>query len=113
MLKEHFRHINSYLRYKCKKLSFIARTGLKYDRGTREYFKGCECNKETFYTYVLQHFIYDRIIPGATKQKKIKNDQRNKKKIKKKLLHSPGLVYKSMRGMMTNSIDRDQWLNLP
>jgi hypothetical protein len=22
---------NSYLRYKCKKLSFIARTGLKYD----------------------------------------------------------------------------------
>jgi hypothetical protein len=26
---------NSYLRYKCKKLSFIARTGLKYDRGTR------------------------------------------------------------------------------
>jgi hypothetical protein len=72
MLKEHFRHINSYLRYKCKKLSFIARTGLKYDRGTREYFKGCECNKETFYTYALQHFIYDRIIPGATKQKKIK-----------------------------------------
>jgi hypothetical protein len=50
---------NSYLRYKCKKLSFIARTGLKYDRGTREYFKECECNKGTFYTYVLQHFIYD------------------------------------------------------
>jgi hypothetical protein len=25
---------NSYLRYKCKKLSFIARTGLKHDRGT-------------------------------------------------------------------------------
>jgi hypothetical protein len=53
---------NSYLRYKCKKLSFIARTGLKYDRGTREYFKRCECNKGTFYTYVLQHFIYDRLI---------------------------------------------------
>jgi hypothetical protein len=31
---------------------------------------------------------------------------------KKKLLHSLGLVYKSMRGMMTNSIDRDQWLNV-
>jgi hypothetical protein len=28
------------------------------------------------------------------------------------LLHSLGLVYKSMRGMMTNSIDRDQWLNV-
>jgi hypothetical protein len=34
------------------------------------------------------------------------------KKKKKKLLHSLGLVYKSMRGMMTNSIDRDQWLNV-
>jgi hypothetical protein len=33
-------------------------------------------------------------------------------KKKKKLLHSLGLVYKSMRGMMTNSIDRDQWLNV-
>jgi hypothetical protein len=33
-------------------------------------------------------------------------------KCKKKLLHSLGLVYKSMRGMMTNSIDRDQWLNV-
>jgi hypothetical protein len=31
---------------------------------------------------------------------------------KKMLLHSLGLVYKSMRGMMTNSIDRDQWLNV-
>jgi diadenosine tetraphosphatase ApaH/serine/threonine PP2A family protein phosphatase len=50
--------INSYLRYKCKKLSFIARTGLKYDRGTREYFKRCECNKGTFYTYVLEIFSY-------------------------------------------------------
>jgi hypothetical protein len=30
----------------------------------------------------------------------------------KMLLHSLGLVYKSMRGMMTNSIDRDQWLNV-
>jgi hypothetical protein len=28
------------------------------------------------------------------------------------LLHSLGLVYKSMKGMMTNSIDRDQWLNV-
>jgi hypothetical protein len=33
------------------------------------------------------------------------------------LLHSLGLVYKSMRGvmtdeLMTNSIDRDQWLNV-
>jgi hypothetical protein len=28
------------------------------------------------------------------------------------LLPSLGLVYKSMRGMMTNSIDRDQWLNV-
>jgi hypothetical protein len=28
------------------------------------------------------------------------------------LLHSLGLVYKSMRGMMTNSVDRDQWLNV-
>jgi hypothetical protein len=28
------------------------------------------------------------------------------------LLHSLGLVYKSMRGMVTNSIDRDQWLNV-
>jgi hypothetical protein len=44
---------------KCKKLSFIARKGLKYDRVPREYFKGCECNKGIFYTYVLQHFIYD------------------------------------------------------
>jgi hypothetical protein len=32
--------------------------------------------------------------------------------IKKNLLHSLGLVYKSMRGMVTNSIDRDQWLNV-
>jgi hypothetical protein len=31
---------------------------------------------------------------------------------KKKLFHSLGLVYKSMKGMMTNSIDRDQWLNV-
>jgi hypothetical protein len=30
----------------------------------------------------------------------------------KMLLHSLGLVYKSMRGVMTNSIDRDQWLNV-
>jgi hypothetical protein len=30
----------------------------------------------------------------------------------KNLLHSLGLVYKSMRGMMTNSIDRDQWLHV-
>jgi hypothetical protein len=30
----------------------------------------------------------------------------------KNLLHSLGLVYKSMRGVMTNSIDRDQWLNV-
>jgi hypothetical protein len=28
------------------------------------------------------------------------------------LLHSLGLVYKSVRGMMTNSIDRDPWLNV-
>jgi hypothetical protein len=28
------------------------------------------------------------------------------------LLHSLRLVYKSMRGVMTNSIDRDQWLNV-
>jgi hypothetical protein len=35
-----------------------------YDRGTRGYFRGCECNKGTFYTYVLQHFIYDREIIG-------------------------------------------------
>jgi hypothetical protein len=28
------------------------------------------------------------------------------------LLHSLGLVYKSMRGVMTNSIDRDQWRNV-
>jgi hypothetical protein len=40
---------NSYLRYKCKNLSFIARTGLKYDRGTREYFKRCECNNSILY----------------------------------------------------------------
>jgi hypothetical protein len=37
----------------------------------------------------------------------------NKKEYEKKnVLHSLGLVYKSMRGMMTNSIDRDQWLNV-
>jgi hypothetical protein len=36
----------------------------------------------------------------------------NRKKKKKMLLHSLGLVYKSMRGVMTNSIDRDQWLNV-
>jgi hypothetical protein len=30
----------------------------------------------------------------------------------KNLLHSLGLVYKSMRGMVTNSIDRDQWFNV-
>jgi hypothetical protein len=30
----------------------------------------------------------------------------------KMLLHSLGLVYKSMRGVMTNSIDRDQGLNV-
>jgi hypothetical protein len=60
--------INLIARYKCKKLFFIAGKGLKYDRGTREYFKGCECNKGTFYTYVLQHFIYDReiITPVST-----------------------------------------------
>jgi hypothetical protein len=46
---------NSYLRYKCKKLYFIARTGLKYDRGTRGYFKGCECNKGvTYRKYALK-----------------------------------------------------------
>jgi hypothetical protein len=28
------------------------------------------------------------------------------------MFHSLGLVYKSMRGMMTNSIDRDHWLNV-
>jgi hypothetical protein len=28
------------------------------------------------------------------------------------MLHSLGLVYKSMRGVMTNSIERDQWLNV-
>jgi hypothetical protein len=53
---------NSYLRYECKKLSFIPRTDLKYDRGTREYFKGCEGNNGCFYTYVLQHCICDREI---------------------------------------------------
>jgi hypothetical protein len=36
----------------------------------------------------------------------------NNKNKKKMLLHSLGLVYKSMRGVMTNSIDRDQWLNV-
>jgi hypothetical protein len=36
----------------------------------------------------------------------------NNPKCKKMLLHSLGLVYKSMRGVMTNSIDRDQWLNV-
>jgi hypothetical protein len=43
------------------------------------------------------------------------NDNNNNlfnKKNKKNVLHSLGLVYKSMRGMMTNSIDRDQWLNV-
>jgi hypothetical protein len=46
---------NSYLRYKCKKLHFIAQTGLKFDRGTREYFKGCECNKKvTYRKYALK-----------------------------------------------------------
>jgi hypothetical protein len=34
------------------------------------------------------------------------------KKLNINKLHSLGLVYKSMRGMMTNSIDRDQWLNV-
>jgi hypothetical protein len=28
------------------------------------------------------------------------------------IVTSLGLVYKSMRGVMTNSIDRDQWLNV-
>jgi hypothetical protein len=28
------------------------------------------------------------------------------------LFHSLGLVYKFMTGMMTNSIDRDQWPNV-
>jgi hypothetical protein len=32
--------------------------------------------------------------------------------LNKMLLHSLGLVYKSMRGVMTNSIERDQWLNV-
>jgi hypothetical protein len=45
-----FPHVNSYLRDKCKKLSFIARTGLKYDRGTRD----VSATKELF-----THFIYD------------------------------------------------------
>jgi hypothetical protein len=30
----------------------------------------------------------------------------------KNLFHSLGLAYKSTRGMMTNSVDRDQWLNV-
>jgi hypothetical protein len=30
----------------------------------------------------------------------------------KNLFHSLGLAYKSMRGIKTNSIDRDQWLNV-
>jgi hypothetical protein len=58
-----FRHWSafySYLRYKSKKLSFIARTGLKYDLGTREYFKGCECHKGTFYTYLCLTTFYLR-----------------------------------------------------
>jgi hypothetical protein len=28
------------------------------------------------------------------------------------MLHSLGMADKSMRGMMTNSLDRDQWLNV-
>jgi hypothetical protein len=35
----------------------MARRGLKYDRGTREYFTGCEWNKGSFYMHVLQHFF--------------------------------------------------------
>jgi hypothetical protein len=33
-------------------------------------------------------------------------------RLQKNLFHSLGLVYKSMTGMMTNSIDRNQWLNV-
>jgi hypothetical protein len=36
----------------------------------------------------------------------------NEINLKKFVSHCLGLVYKSMRGMMTNSIDRDQWLNV-
>jgi hypothetical protein len=42
----------------------------------------------------------------------IRQKQKVNRKKKKNLLHSLGLVYKSMRGVMTNSIDRDQWLNV-
>jgi hypothetical protein len=45
---------------------------------------------------------------GNTLVVEIQKGKKIKHKIKKKLLHSLGLVYKSMRGMMTNSIDRDQ-----
>jgi hypothetical protein len=48
LTKTFSKYLNSYFRYKCRKLSFIVRTCLKYDRGTREYFKGCECNSFEF-----------------------------------------------------------------
>jgi hypothetical protein len=53
---------NSYLRYKCKKLSFIARTGRTEVRGS--ILKDVSATKEL----VLQHFIYDReiIAPVST-----------------------------------------------
>jgi hypothetical protein len=46
------------------------------------------------------------------KIKKIRTKCLNNIYILKNLFHSLGLVYKSMSGMMTNSIDRNQWLNV-
>jgi hypothetical protein len=46
---------------------------------------------------------------GCEREKNVNNSRNYSSK---NLLHSLGLVYKSMRGMMTNSIDRDQWLNV-
>jgi hypothetical protein len=57
-----------------------------------------------FWRAVFERKAKSEIVADLTQLEQIKK--------KKNLLHSLGLVYKSMRGMMTNSIDRDQWLNV-
>jgi hypothetical protein len=61
--------------------------------------------------FIILNFALDR---NRTRDPRIPEPKRTPLSyiLPKNLLHSLGLVYKSMRGMMTNSIDRDQWLNV-
>jgi hypothetical protein len=59
---------------------------------------------ERFSSHLNVWYLNDGTL-GGPPESVLKDLETNKKK---KLLHSLGLVYKSMRGMMTNSTDRDQ-----